>query len=114
MAFEYIQEIPSADDIIAEIPLPDDLKAIKQARDCEIRDIFERKSDRFFLVIGPCSAENEDAVCEYISRLAGLQEAVRDRIVLIPRIYTNKPRTTGEGYKGMLHQPDPRKGPNVV
>ncbi len=113
MSFEYLQEIPSANEIIERLPLPDDLKAVKLQQDRNIRDIFERKSDKFFLVIGPCSAHSEDAVCEYISRLSGLQEAVRERLVLIPRIYTNKPRTTGEGYKGMVHQPDPRKDPNM-
>ncbi len=114
MAFDYINEIPPADEMLAAIPLPDDLREIKKNRDREIRDIFERKSDKFFLVIGPCSAHNEDAVCEYISRLAKLQEKVTERIIIIPRIYTNKPRTTGEGYKGMVHQPDPLKEPNMV
>jgi len=79
-----------------------------------IRDIFERKSDKVLLIIGPCSADSEDAVCEYISRLAGLQEKVEDTMVLVPRIYTNKPRTTGTGYKGMMHQPDPHKKPNIT
>lgn len=114
MAFDYITEIPAAADILAAIPLPDDLKTVKQKRDREVRDIFERRSDRFFLVIGPCSAHNEDAVCEYVSRLAALQERVRERLLLIPRIYTNKPRTTGVGYKGMVHQPDPSKDPNLA
>ena len=94
--------------------MPENLIKIKQDRDQLIRDIFERKSDKFMLIIGPCSADNEDAVCEYITRLAGLQDRVKDRIVLIPRIYTNKPRTTGTGYKGMLHQPDPHKAPNIA
>jgi len=76
--------------------------------------VFEGTSDRFLLVIGPCSADNEDAVCEYISRLARLQEQVAERLILIPRIYTNKPRTTGTGYKGMVHQPDPHKEPNIA
>lgn len=114
MSFDYIQEIPSADDICRALPLTDDLKTIKQARDRAIRSVLDRSSDKFLLIIGPCSAHNEDAVCEYIARLAGLQERVADNIVIIPRIYTNKPRTTGEGYKGMVHQPDPQKAPNIA
>ncbi|MCP4715319.1 MAG: 3-deoxy-7-phosphoheptulonate synthase [Deltaproteobacteria bacterium] len=114
MSFNYITEIPSADEIKKLLPFPADLVEIKSKRDREIRDIFERKNDKFFMVIGPCSADNEDAVCEYISRLAVLQEAVSERVILIPRIYTNKPRTTGEGYKGMVHQPDPNKEPNMA
>lgn len=94
--------------------MSDKLAQIKNERDQTIRDIFERKSDKFMLIIGPCSADNEDAVCEYILRLAALQEKVKDQIVLIPRIYTNKPRTTGTGYKGMMHQPDPHKKPNIA
>jgi 3-deoxy-7-phosphoheptulonate synthase len=114
MSFKRIQPIPSAEEIQAEIPLPEDLKLVKANRDAEIRAIFERKSDKFLVIIGPCSAHNEDAVCEYVSRLAKLQEEVIDKLVLVPRIYTNKPRTTGEGYKGMAHQPDPERAPNLV
>jgi 3-deoxy-7-phosphoheptulonate synthase len=114
MSYEPLHEIPLPEEIRAAIPLPDDLAAIKQERDRLIRDIFERRDDRFLLIIGPCSADSEDAVCEYISRLARLQEKVSDRLVLIPRIYTNKPRTTGTGYKGMMHQPDPHKAPNIA
>lgn len=114
MSFTRIQPIPSAEEIKARLPLPDDLKAIKARRDAEIRAIFERESDKFLLVIGPCSAHNVDAVCEYVNRLARLQDRVRDKLVLVPRIYTNKPRTTGEGYKGMAHQPDPKGMPDMV
>ena len=114
MSFEYVREIPSPDEIKDYIVLPDALKSVKEERDREISAVFQRESDRFFLVIGPCSADNEDAVCEYVSRLARLQDEVKERILLIPRIYTNKPRTTGEGYKGMVHQPDPQKQPNIV
>ncbi len=114
MSFTYLRHIPGPDEIRDAIPLPGHLKEVKEARDREIRAVFERESDRFFLVIGPCSADNEDAVCEYVSRLAGLQDEVKDRVLIIPRIYTNKPRTTGEGYKGMVHQPDPHKQPNIV
>ncbi len=114
MSFEYIREIPSPEEIRASIPLPRELAKVKEERDGELRAIFQKESDRFFLVIGPCSADNEDAVCEYVSRLARLQDEVKERLLLIPRIYTNKPRTTGEGYKGMVHQPDPHKKPNMV
>ena len=114
MSFTRIQPIPSTEKIKARLPLPDDLKAIKAGRDAEIRAIFERGSDKFLLIIGPCSAHNVDAVCEYVNRLARLQDQVRDKLVLIPRIYTNKPRTTGEGYKGMAHQPDPKGTPDMV
>jgi len=114
MSYEPLHEIPLPEEIRAAIPLSDDLAVIKQERDRLIRDIFERRDDRFLIIIGPCSADSEDAVCEYISRLARLQEKVSDRLVLIPRIYTNKPRTTGSGYKGMMHQPDPHKEPNIA
>lgn len=92
-----------------EIPFPEHLKAVKQQRDEEIKRVFEGKDNRFLLVIGPCSADHEDSVCDYIARLAKVQQQVQERIIIIPRIYTNKPRTTGEGYKGMVHQPDPTK-----
>ncbi|MCD4781558.1 MAG: 3-deoxy-7-phosphoheptulonate synthase [Candidatus Omnitrophica bacterium] len=114
MSFEYIQKIPAVDAILEELPLSDDLKAIKAKRDREITSVFKRESDKFILIIGPCSADNEDAVCDYVSRLAGLQERTKERLVLIPRIYTNKPRTTGKGYKGMGHQPVPTEEPNIV
>jgi 3-deoxy-7-phosphoheptulonate synthase len=76
--------------------------------------VFKRESEKFLVIIGPCSADNEDSVCDYVSRLAKLQEAVKEKLILIPRIYTNKPRTTGEGYKGMAHQPKPSEEPNMV
>ncbi|HDO23234.1 MAG TPA: 3-deoxy-7-phosphoheptulonate synthase [Nitrospirae bacterium] len=114
MGFKYLHKIPEAKEILEAIPLPDNLKKIKSERDREIRAIFEGKSDKFILIIGPCSAHDEDAVCDYISRLAGLQDEVGEKIILIPRIYTNKPRTTGLGYKGMMHQPNPHEAPNIV
>lgn len=114
MGFTYLREIPSPAEIRDALPLPGHLRRVKEERDRELSAIFRRESDRFFLVIGPCSADNEDAVCEYVSRLAGLQQEVKERLLLIPRIYTNKPRTTGKGYKGMVHQPDPHKLPNIV
>ncbi|MEA2102632.1 MAG: 3-deoxy-7-phosphoheptulonate synthase [Thermodesulfobacteriota bacterium] len=114
MSFEYIHGLPAASEVMELLPLTEDLRKIKAERDREIRDIFNRKDNRCILVIGPCSADNEDAVCEYVSRLARLQDEVKERLVLIPRIYTNKPRTTGTGYKGMVHQPDPHKGPDII
>ncbi len=113
MAFNKNARLPTPETVLEKMSLPKRLKRIKEERDAEIREIFERRSDKFLLVIGPCSAHDEDAVCEFVSRLAKLQEAVRERLVLVPRIYTNKPRTTGEGYKGMGHQPDPRKAPDI-
>ena len=86
----------------------------KKERDKMIRDIITGDSDKFLVIIGPCSADNEDAVCDYINRLSRVQEKVADRLVIVPRIYTNKPRTTGEGYKGIAHQPDPEKKPDMV
>ncbi|MBR5145562.1 MAG: 3-deoxy-7-phosphoheptulonate synthase, partial [Clostridia bacterium] len=106
--------LPSPEEVKNQFPLSKELAQAKAIRDKQIRDIFEGKDDRFVLVIGPCSADNEDAVCEYISRLAKINEQVKDRVMIIPRIYTNKPRTTGEGYKGMLHQPIPDEAPNLA
>jgi len=113
MSFSYIQEMPSPKEIFNAISLPKDLVEVKKQRDAEINLVFEGKSDKFLLIIGPCSADNEDTVCSYVERLAKMQEIVKDQIIIIPRIYTNKPRTTGEGYKGMLHQPDPNEKSNL-
>ena len=112
MSFEYIKKLPTPAEIRQEYPMPDELVKIKQKRDAEIRDVITGKSNKFLVVIGPCSADNEDSVCDYISRLSRVNEQVKDKLILIPRIYTNKPRTTGEGYKGMIHQPDPEKQPD--
>ena len=106
--------LPLPAELKAEYPLSKELKEIKKKRDAEIRDIFTGKSDKFVVIVGPCSADNEDSVCEYISRLAKVNEKVSDRLMIIPRIYTNKPRTTGEGYKGMLHQPKPDQAPDLL
>ena len=92
----------------------EEMAARKKQNDKEIRDVFTGKDNRLVLVIGPCSADREDAVLDYISRLRGVQEKVKDKILIIPRIYTNKPRTTGDGYKGMLHQPDPNSHPDML
>lgn len=114
MSFEYKKEIPSPANVCKEIPLSDTLAEIKKQRDREISDVFTGKSDKFLVIIGPCSADNEDSVCDYVNRLAKVQEKVADRLIIIPRIYTNKPRTTGEGYKGIVHQPDPEKKPDLL
>jgi len=114
MAFDYINQIPTPEEIKTMIPLSQELKDLKAKRDHEISKVFKGESDKFILIIGPCSAHDEEAVVEYVKRLAVLQEKVRDKVVLIPRVYTNKPRTTGEGYKGMLHQPVPMDEPNIL
>ena len=107
MSFEYIQKLPTPDEIREEFPLTKELAEIKKERDQQIADVFTGKSDKFLVIVGPCSADNEDAVCDYVSRLGKVNEKVKDKLILIPRIYTNKPRTTGEGYKGITSQPDP-------
>ena len=114
MGMRVNAELPLPADLKNEYPLSDKLKAIKAKRDEEIRDIFTGKSDKFVVIIGPCSADNEDSVCEYVNRLAKLNDRVSDKLMIIPRIYTNKPRTTGEGYKGMLHQPDPERESDML
>lgn len=112
MSFEYIQKVPTPQEIQEEFPVAASLKAIKKERDKAIADVFTGKSDKFIVIVGPCSADNEDAVIDYVSRLAKVNDKVKDKIILIPRIYTNKPRTTGEGYKGITSQPDPEKNPD--
>ena len=114
MGMKINAELPLPADLKAEYPLSEEILGIKRKRDREIRDIFTGKSDKFIVIVGPCSADNEDSVCEYVNRLASVNEKVCDRLMIIPRIYTNKPRTTGEGYKGMVHQPDPEKKPNML
>ncbi|MBN1603586.1 MAG: 3-deoxy-7-phosphoheptulonate synthase [Chitinispirillaceae bacterium] len=114
MSFNPIRKLPSPDEVKLQTPLSPDLIKIKEKRDLEIRNVFEKKDNRLIIVIGPCSAHDEAAVCDYVSRLSKLQDEVKERLLLIPRIYTNKPRTTGEGYKGMAHQPDPLKSPNIA
>ena len=110
----FKRKLPIPKEIKEQYPLTAELAQVKARRDREIADVFTGKSDRMVLIIGPCSADREDAVLEYCERLAKLQEAVSDKLVLIPRVYTNKPRTTGDGYKGLLHQPDPRKTSDML
>lgn len=114
MGMKINAELPLPAELKAEYPLPESVRTIKQERDRQIREIFAGRSDKFVVVVGPCSADNEDAVCEYVSRLAKVNEKVQDRLMIVPRIYTNKPRTTGEGYKGMLHQPQPDQDPDLL
>ena len=114
MGFEFIKKLPTPDEIRNQYPIDAKIKALKEKRDQEIRDVFTGKSDKFLAIIGPCSADNEDAVCDYLLRLRRVQDKIADKVLIIPRVYTNKPRTTGEGYKGMVHQPDPEKKPNML
>lgn len=114
MGFDFVKKLPTPEDIINEYPIDNAIRELKEKRDREIQDVFTGKSDKFLAIIGPCSADNEDAVCDYLSRLRYVQEKIADKVLIIPRVYTNKPRTTGEGYKGMVHQPDPEKKPNLL
>ncbi len=114
MGVTYVKEVMSPEELLANYPLPEAHKKLKAERDKEIAKVFTGESDKFLVIIGPCSADNEDAVCDYTNRLAKIQEKVADKILIIPRIYTNKPRTTGEGYKGIVHQPDPEKAPDLL
>jgi 3-deoxy-7-phosphoheptulonate synthase len=113
MNLTYIGPIPTPDELKAEIPLGPKAIEIKMERDRIIQDVFENKSDKKIIIIGPCSADKEDSVMEFMNRLAVVNEKVEDKLIIVPRIYTNKPRTTGEGYKGMLHQPDVNEGPDM-
>ena len=110
---EFERKLPIPKEVKEMYPLNDELSKIVWDRDEQIKDIFSGKTDKLILIIGPCSADNEDSVMDYISRLRKVQEKVDDKIFIVPRIYTNKPRTTGDGYKGMLHQPDPNEKPDM-
>lgn len=114
MSFEFVKKLPTPDEIREQLPLTPEMIELKRKRDEEIRNVITGKDDRFLLIIGPCSADNEDSVCDYVDRLSNLSEQVKDKLLLIPRIYTNKPRTTGDGYKGIVHQPDPEKKPDFL
>jgi 3-deoxy-7-phosphoheptulonate synthase len=114
MAFKFINKLPTPAEIKELYPLAPELAIIKAQRDEEVKKVITGESDKFLVIIGPCSADNEDSVLDYTSRLVKLQEDTKDKLVIVPRVYTNKPRTTGEGYKGMLHQPDPEKGPSMA
>lgn len=114
MSFSYLKQLPSPSEIKEQYPLSAKLTALKAERDKMISDVVTGKDNRFLVIIGPCSADNEDSVCDYVSRLTAVAEKVKDQLIIIPRIYTNKPRTTGEGYKGIASQPDPEKKPDML
>ena len=114
MNMKFYRKLPIPQEVKAEYPVTPEMAAVKEARDREIRSIFTGESNRFILVIGPCSADKSESVREYIGRLKRVADQVQDKIIVIPRIYTNKPRTTGDGYKGMLHQPDPNGHPDML
>ena len=114
MSFKFLNKLPSPEEIKEAYPLSKELTELKSNRDKMINDIISSKDDRFLLIIGPCSADNEDSVCDYVSRLTKIQDDVKDKIVIVPRIYTNKPRTNGTGYKGIASQPNPEKAPDMI
>ena len=114
MSMRLNHELPLPDVLKAQYPVPEEVKKIKKIRDDEIRKIFTGESDKFVVLVGPCSADNEESVCEYVNRLKKVADKVSDKLMIIPRVYTNKPRTTGDGYKGMLHQPDPNADENML
>ncbi len=114
MSFTFLKQLPTPEEIKETYPLSKELTELKAKRDHDISNVLTGKDSRFLVIIGPCSADNEDSVCDYVSRLTRVQEDVKDKVIIIPRIYTNKPRTTGEGYKGIASQPDPEKAPDMV
>ena len=114
MSFTFLNELPSPAQIQERYPLSEKLQELKKQRDAEISNVIKGLDNRFLVIIGPWSADNEDSVCDYVSRLTSIQENVKDKLIIIPRVYTNKPRTTGEGYKGIASQPDPEKAPDMV
>lgn len=114
MSFTFNQVLPTPTEIINQFPVDEKSAKIKKQNDDEIKSVLEGNTDKFLVIVGPCSADNEQSVCDYISRLKKVADKVKDRVIIIPRIYTNKPRTTGEGYKGIVHQPDPEKAPDLL
>lgn len=114
MSMEFKRKLPIPKEIKEQYPVTTDLAKIKAQRDADIKAVFTGESNKFLLIIGPCSADNEDAVLDYMGRLKKVADEVSDKILIIPRVYTNKPRTTGEGYKGMLHQPNPEEQPDML
>ena len=114
MNMNFYRKLPVPKEVKEEYPVSEEMAKIKAQRDAEIKAVFEGKSDKFILVIGPCSADHRDSVLDYISRLEKVNEQTKDKLIIIPRIYTNKPRTTGAGYKGMLHQPNPDEKPDML
>ncbi|MBO5711467.1 MAG: 3-deoxy-7-phosphoheptulonate synthase [Acholeplasmatales bacterium] len=114
MNMKFIRKLPIPQEVKKMYPLDEELAKIKEKNDIEIKKVFTGESNKLILIIGPCSADNEESVLEYMHRLRALQDKVYDRILIIPRVYTNKPRTTGDGYKGMLHQPNPNEEPDML
>lgn len=114
MNMEFYRKLPIPKDVKEQFPISPEAAAVREGRIRELENILSGRDDRLLLVIGPCSADNENAVMDYIYRIARIAERVADKIMIVPRIYTNKPRTTGEGYKGMLHQPDPNGAPDLL
>ena len=114
MSLEFVRKLPTPTEIREQYPLSARATEIKKQRDAEIAKVFTGDSDKFLVIVGPCSADNEDAVLEYNHRLAKVADKVSDKLIIIPRVYTNKPRTTGEGYKGIVHQPDPEGKPDLL
>ena len=114
MGITYKEPVPTPEQIRQEYKVPQHVAELKKKRDQEIKDVIAGKDDRFLVVIGPCSADREDSVLDYLTRLSKVNEKVSDKLIIIPRVYTNKPRTTGEGYKGMVHQPDPEQKPDLL
>jgi len=113
MQMHFHKKLPNPEEVKNEYPLTEKMKQVKAKRDEKIKTIFDGTSDKFILIIGPCSADHNEPVLEYISRLRKIEDQVSDKLIIVPRIYTNKPRTTGQGYKGMLHQPDPDAKPDM-
>lgn len=114
MDMQFFRKLPIPQEVKEQYPVTAEMAEIKRRRDEEIKAVFAGDSDKFLLIIGPCSADASEPVLEYISRLRRVQEQVEDKIMIVPRIYTNKPRTTGDGYKGMLHQPNPDANPDML
>ena len=114
MGMNFSRKLPIPKEIKEQFPIDANIISVKEKKDKELRDIFTGASDKFVLIIGPCSADNEDSVIDYVTILAKVQDQVKDKIMIVPRIYTNKPRTTGEGYMGMVHQPDPEKKEDLI
>ena len=114
MGSTFYRKLPTPLEIKTMYPVPEAVELKKKENDEKLKKIFTGESDKFAVIIGPCSADNQDAVEDYVSRLARVQEKVADKLFIVPRVYTNKPRTTGKGYKGMLHQPDPEKKPDLL
>lgn len=107
--YEFIRKLPTPEEIKEQFPVSPELIALKKQRDAEIRDVFTGKSNKFLLIIGPCSADNEIAVCDYVTRLAKVNEKVKDKLILIPRIYTNKPRTPVKATRALFPSPTPKR-----